>query len=134
MSELPSYRFPKKEKLKSKKDIDALFKKGKSINAFPLKAIFLEIQPQQVVGIKFGVSVPKKKIKSAVKRNLIKRRIREAYRLNNYEVKNKLLENQKEMNVMVIYTSEQILSYSLLEEKIKVILSRLSERCEMDNK
>ena len=65
---------------------------------------------------------------------MIKRRIREAYRLNNYEVKNKLLENQKEMNVMVIYTSEQILSYSLLEEKIKVILSRLSERCEMDNK
>lgn len=134
MSSTPTYRFPKKEKLKSKKDIDALFKKGKAINSFPLKAIFAFKHPEKELVIKFGISVPKKKIKSAVKRNLIKRRVREAYRLQNHELKSNLILHDKALHVMVIYTSEQILPYSLIEEKIKVILSRLSEHCEMDNK
>ena len=76
----------------------------------------------------------KKKIKLAVNRNLIKRRVREAYRLNNKALKNMLSNSGKELNMMLIYGSEQILSYSEIEGKIKVILYRLTESCEVDSK
>ncbi len=122
-----SYKFSKKEKLKSQKEIELLFKQGKSINQFPIRLIYKVKTEKSNISINFGVSVPKKKIKLAVNRNLIKRRIREAYRLNNHELKIKLLESEKEINMMVIYGSEQILSYKEIEEKIKVTLSRLRD-------
>lgn len=122
-----SYKFSTKEKLKSQKEIELLFKQGKSINQFPIRLIYKAKKEKNNVSINFGVSVPKKKIKLAVNRNLIKRRIREAYRLNNHDLKTKLLENQKEINMMVIYGAEQILSYKEIEEKIKVILTRLRD-------
>ncbi len=122
-----SYKFSKKEKLKSQKEIELLFKQGKSINQFPIRLIYKVKTEKNNVPVNFGVSVPKKKIKLAVNRNLIKRRVREAYRLNNHDLKIKLLENQKEINMMIIYSSEQILSYKEIEEKIKVILSRLRD-------
>lgn len=122
-----SYKFSKKEKLKSQKEIELLFKQGKSINQFPIRLIYKVKAEKNNISINFGVSVPKKKIKLAVNRNLIKRRIREAYRLNNYELKTKLLESEKEINMMMIYSSEQILSFKEIEEKIKVILSRLRD-------
>ena len=127
MTKTISYKFSKKEKLKSQKEIELLFKQGKSINQFPIRLIYKVKNEQNNVLINFGVSVPKKKIKLAVNRNLIKRRIREVYRLNNNDLKTKLYENQKEINMMVIYGSEQILSYKEIEEKIKVILSRLRD-------
>ncbi len=122
-----SYKFSKKEKLKSQKEIELLFKQGKSINQFPIRLIYKVKAEKNNISINFGVSVPKKKIKLAVNRNLIKRRIREAYRLNNYDLKTKLLESEKEINMMMIYSSEQILSFKEIEEKIKVILSRLRD-------
>lgn len=128
------FNFPKKEKLKSVKDIDLLFKKGKSIHQNPFRLIYLEKMEKNGIAINFGVSVPKKKIKLAVNRNLIKRRIREAYRLNNKTLKNVLSNSGKELNIMLIYGSEQILSYSEIESKIKVILYRLTESFEVDNK
>ncbi|PKP42891.1 MAG: ribonuclease P protein component [Bacteroidetes bacterium HGW-Bacteroidetes-12] len=128
------FNFSKKEKLKSIKDIEQLFKKGKSIHQHPFRLTYLEKKEKNGVSVNFGVSVPKKKIKLAVNRNLIKRRIREAYRLNNHLLKEALQKLDKELNVMVIYNSEQILSYSEIEGKIKVILCRLTESCEVDSK
>jgi len=120
-------RYPKDEKLKSKKDIDALFSKGKFINAFPLRVIYLPKITSDKALINMGVTVSKKKIKLAVNRNLIKRRIREAYRLNNIELKKSKLE----LNLMFIYTSKQILPYKEIEAKIKVLLTRLIELSEV---
>lgn len=131
---MPKFNFSKNEKLKSIKDIDLLFKKGKSIHQHPFRLTYLEKKEKNGVSINFGVSVPKKKIKLAVNRNLIKRRIREAYRLNNHLLKEALQKLDKELNVMIIYNSEQILSYNEIEGKIKVILCRLTENCEVVSK
>jgi ribonuclease P protein component len=120
-------KYTKNEKLKSKKDIEHLFKKGKSVNAFPIRVIHVKKAEPKGILINAGVTVSKKNIKLAVHRNLIKRRIREAYRLNNSELKEHLKKNELEVNVMFIYGAKEILPYALIEEKIKVLLTRLIE-------
>lgn len=127
-------KFSSAEKLKSKKNIDLLFSKGKSINAYPVRAVYLPKKELNGAVISAGVGVPKKKIKLAVNRNLLKRRMREAYRLNNHELKDHLNETGKELNVMFIYTSKQISSYKEIEDKIKVILTRLTSSSEVVDK
>ncbi len=129
-----SYKFSKNEKLKSKAAIELLFSKGKSINAFPLRVIYLKKINSNGTIINAGVSVPKKNIKLAVDRNLLKRRIREAYRLNNNELKIQLKKTGLEFNLMFIYTSKQILPYKEIEDKIKVILMRLKDLSEVVGK
>jgi len=124
-------KYSKKEKLKSKKAIDVLFSKGKSINAFPVRVIYSSKSEKEGIFINMGVTVSKKNIKLAVNRNLIKRRIREAYRLNNNDLKTHLKNTNSELNIMFIYTSKQILTYKEIEPKIKVLLTRLIELSEV---
>ena len=119
--------YNKQERLKSKKAIDALFSSGKVINESPVKA-FYALNGEG--DLQVGMAVPKRNIKKAVDRNLIKRRMREAYRLNNQALK-LLVENKKlGLDIMFVYNSQQILTYQELEGKIKVILKRLSELSE----
>jgi len=124
-------KFSKHEKLKSKKTIDLLFSKGKSFNSNPIRVVYLNKQDLTTIPANVGVAVPKKNIKLAVNRNLIKRRIREAYRLNNHTFKSKLIKNEIGLDLMFIYNSKQILSYNEIEDKIKVILTRLTELSEV---
>jgi ribonuclease P protein component len=72
--------FGKEEKLCSEKDIDTLYKTGTSFLQHPLVFYYLPAKDSRFT--KVLVSVPKKKFKRAVDRNLLKRRLREAYRLN----------------------------------------------------
>lgn len=124
-------KYPKNEKLKSKKAIDLLFTKGKLINDAPFRLIYLPKASPEGTPIAMGVTVSKKNIKLAVNRNLIKRRVREAYRLNNNDLKSHLKTIEVEINIMFIYTSKQIIPYKEIEAKIKVILTRLIEVSEM---
>ena len=126
----PNNTFPKIEKLKSIKDIDGLFNGGKSIHETPIRGIFKVKTEITKVTINAGVSVPKKYLKLAVDRNLIKRRIREAYRLNNHQLKQSLLASETQLNIMFVYGTKQILSYCEIESKIKVILNRLNSKFE----
>ncbi|MCL6274214.1 ribonuclease P protein component [Muricauda sp. 2012CJ35-5] len=71
----------KNEKLKSKILFEQLFTAGKSINAFPVKLLYANCEFEHV-NFKVAVVAPKKKFKSAIKRNRIKRLLRESYRRN----------------------------------------------------
>ena len=84
---MTNQKYPPKEKLKQKREIDLLFAKGKwnSCGNLRIISIDLEKKPQENFEIsnqKVGVSVSKKFFKKAVHRNRIKRLLREAYRLN----------------------------------------------------
>ena len=78
------YSYSKKEKLKSKKTIELLFKEGDSVSDFPLRLVWLETSFDDGSQIKTAVSVSKKHFKTAVDRNRVKRLMREAYRLNKH--------------------------------------------------
>lgn len=115
------YKFPKQERLKSKQLIERLFVEGKSITVFPLKLIFLPTELPKEVPIQIAVVAPKKSFKSAVKRNRIKRLLREAYRLNKHLIFNN---TKGQFALVILYLGKEMPSYSQIETKTKILLTK----------
>ena len=87
MPPAPDKSFPRRERLKSKKRIARLFEQGKSGFVYPVRYVLLDDSAEESVAgkdrsLSVLISVPKRHHKRAVERNLLKRRMREAYRLN----------------------------------------------------
>ena len=120
----------KQERLHSKKHIKQLFSEGKSFFIYPFKVVYKNIHQENGAPVQILPSVSKRKIKSAVKRNRVKRLIREAYRKN----KSALLEAEsgKEGTLLIgfVYVADTIMDYHQLEKKIILILQRLKSRYE----
>ena len=125
----------KTERLKSRKLIGSLFEKGKRLYAHPLKMVYLINNIEEADSlIKFAVTVPKKKFPLAVDRNLIKRRIREAYRNNKHEL-NTLISDQEgrfQVSFMFIQASDYIEEYSAIEKNVVILLQKLQRRLEKE--
>lgn len=120
-----AFNYPKNEKLKSKKVIDSLFVKGKSVSQYPLRLVYVPIEDETIEGkILFGVSVSKKYFKKAVDRNYFKRVLRECYRLNQQLLKDKL---EKPHAFMFFYQTKERLSYQEIEEKTKLLFEKFKE-------
>lgn len=107
------FKYPKNEKLKSKKTIDLLFTKGKSVSKFPLRLVYTPITDADEK-LKFGVSVSKKHFKHAVDRNYFKRVLRECYRLNKHLIHDNL---DQSYAIMFFYQTKERLSYQEINEK-----------------
>ena len=121
------FTFNKQEKLKSKKYIEQLFIEGKSVSAYPLKLIYLKMNHDGQYPIKVGVSVSKRKFKSAVKRNRIKRLLREAYR----KQKHIIYENCSDNYIfMFLYIDENEQNYVFIEEKMTNLLQKFLQKIE----
>ena len=114
-----SYRFPKGEKLVSKKDIEELFKSGSSFYLRPLLVKFKAIDGDKN---KVLFSVSKRNFKRAVDRNLLKRRMREVYRLN----KHLLSESNTFYHIAFVYVDKSIVPYDQIEPKLKKLIKRLT--------
>jgi len=117
--------FPKKEKLKSRKLIDQLFAEGQSVTSFPVKLIYLKTELPFNVFFQAGVTVPKKNFKSAVKRNRIKRLLREGYRLNKHLVFNN---SKGSFAFLFLYLGKEIPDYMLVDENIKAVLHKFKKK------
>ena len=118
-------KFPKKQKMCSEKAIERLFKKGKSISEKPFTAIWNFEENNDDVFIKSLIVVSKNKIKLAVDRNIIKRRVREAYRHHKNKLESFLEKHNQQLNLAIIFQEEEILDYLTLEQKINLLLIRL---------
>ena len=120
-----AFNYPKNEKLKSKKIIDSLFVKGKSVSQYPLRLVYVPIEDETIEGkILFGVSVSKKYFKKAVDRNYFKRVLRECYRLNQQILKDKF---EKPHAFMFFYQTKERLLYQEIEEKTKLLFEKFKE-------
>ena len=109
----------KKEKLKSKKEIELLFSEGRSCTKFPIKMIFTSHQFEEEIPLKIGVSVSKRNFKKAVQRNQIKRLLRESYRLNKHIVFNNLEEKHI---CMFLYIGKEKPTFHELNSKMERLL------------
>ena len=119
-----SFSLKKHEILRSKKKIKELFDNGSSFFLYPYKVFFIPNPSLNNNEVLFTVS--KKTFKRAVDRNLIRRRMREAYRLN----KNILKSNEKEslsISIGLIYISKFKLPYIDIENKLKQVFVRLNK-------
>jgi ribonuclease P protein component len=107
------FTYPKNEKLKSRKTIDLLFSKGKSVSKYPLRLVYTVCE-DSTEKLQFGVSVSKKHFKHAVDRNYFKRVLRECYRLNKHIIHDNL---DKSYAIMFFYQTKDRLSYQEIHEK-----------------
>ena len=121
------FKFPKKQKLCSETVIKEMFSSGKSFKTSALRLVWKVSNNEDEVTIKSIIVVPKKKIRLATKRNIIRRRMKEAYRLNRIELENTLKANKLQLNIAIIYQREQILSYKVVDDEIKLMLERLTK-------
>lgn len=119
------YSFKKSERLCSKKLIETLFQSGSSIMAFPIRVQYLLIDSDDTDVIKVLLSVPKKRFKRAVKRNLIRRRMKEAFRLNKHLLYANVPEG-KQLIWAFIYIDSTIQPYDVI---LKGILKTFERYC-----
>ncbi|MCB0805696.1 MAG: ribonuclease P protein component [Bacteroidales bacterium] len=117
--------FNKEERLRSKKLIEKLFAEGQSFKIFPFRVIWLNADTGTGAAASLLISVPAKRIRKAVQRNLIRRRIREAYRKNKQIFYSTLAERGRKCVFAVIYLSGETIDYKETEGKIISLLNRL---------
>lgn len=122
-SSMPRNTFPLKEHLKSKKAIERLYAEGTSVTAYPLRAVFIEqTADEQEVIAAILISVAKKRFRHAVDRNLVKRRIREAYRTSKHTFVETLQNNGKRMAVAILYIDTRHNSTAFIKRKMERLL------------
>ena len=115
--------FPLKEHLKSKKTIEKLYAEGTSVTAYPLRAVFIQQnREEQDVTASVLISVAKKRFRHAVDRNLVKRRIREAYRTSKHQLTEVLENNDKRIAVAILYIDTRHNSTAFIKRKMEKLL------------
>lgn len=114
-----AFSFPKNERLKSKKLIEQVFQDGNSLKQYPLKLIYLKAGLPDDVSCQAAMAVPKRRIRQAVKRNRIKRLMREAYRLNKGSIFNKIVGNYA---LLFLYLGKESPDYKEVERAMKSLL------------
>ncbi len=125
------FSFKKEERLCSKKIIDKLFSEGGSFLSFPLKVVYQETVLHTKYPVQAAFSVGKRSFKLAVHRNLIKRKMREAYRLNKFHLYSGLAE--KQVAIFFIFIGKNIPEFELVEVAMKKGIKKLLKEISSDN-
>ncbi|GGW43761.1 ribonuclease P protein component [Arenibacter certesii] len=126
------FSLPTKEKLKSKKLIEKLFAEGRSITQYPIRLIYLKIDFEDDAHCKVGVTASKRNFKSAVKRNRIKRLMREGYRLNKHLIFNN---NENQFAFMFLYLGKEMpVQTKISDTMIRLMTKFAAEHTKADKK
>lgn len=130
----------KGEKLRHRSLVEPLFKEGSSIYEFPIRLTwrivdettlgntFRDHVPAKIDSLQMLITIPKKKRRHAVDRVLMRRRIREAYRLNRNEFlkTDDMDKSVRTLSMAFIYLHDKNLPYAIIEKKMRTLLKRLA--------
>ncbi len=123
--------FDKSERLKREKVITALFRNGQSFAAYPLRLVWSENPPSKngaaIAPVQLSISVPKKKFPHAVDRNLLRRRVREAYRLQKDTLYAALPPDAPPSAWMILYVAHETLPYSDIAKAMRKVFRKFLE-------
>jgi len=123
-------RFRKQDKLKSSIEIDTLYRENKFVVSFPLKCYysFSEIDAEKN-SLRVAFAVPKKTFKHAVDRNTLKRRMREAYRLNYKKIFEEFIsQKEKQLKLFIIYIEKEKVDYHNIHNNMLIILKKVNDK------
>ncbi|MCH5227044.1 MAG: ribonuclease P protein component [Muribaculaceae bacterium] len=137
-----SYRFPKAERLHHRSLVEGLFRLGKSFYEFPFKVTWRKLSqaeleanfrnklPADIGSLQMMVTVPKKKRHKATDRVLMRRRIREAYRLHRIPLRKELETETSHgtLSLALVYVHDKNLPYAMIEQKMIQLLDKLYAR------
>ena len=113
---MEGFTLKKDERLCSQKIIGEMFTSGESFLSYPLKVVFLKTDPAQAFPVQAAFTVSKRNFKRAVKRNLLKRRMREAYRLNKPGFYDELVAKELHIAVMFVFIGKDLIEFSIIEK------------------
>ncbi len=120
-----SFKYSKKDKLKSKKLIEQLFIDGKAVTVYPLRLVYLKTEFEDNSTLKTGISVSKRLHKTAVARNRIKRILREVYRLNKPLYINN---SSSSFAFMILYLSKDGTTFDKLNDSMKLLFQKFIDK------
>ena len=115
------FSFKKEERLAGEKHIKELFEKGSSFHLYPFRVLTLPNSEPEPKLNQVLISVSKRNFKRAVDRNLIKRRVREAYRLQKDQI------NGLSLLLAFVYTSKEIEPFQLIKDKLFLVLEKIKK-------
>lgn len=121
-----SFTFTKIERLCGVKAIDELYASGKSKTAYPIKLIYKKSEFESPFPVRVLFVVPKKKHKRANKRNFIKRRMREVYRLNKHVLYDAVATHK--LDIMFICLTSDELEYVEIEKSLLQLMHTLANQ------
>lgn len=126
---MKKFTLNKSDKLCSPIAIDSLFSNGASSTsdnihsaiAYPLRAVWKTYDnPREGSHIKFLISIPKKRLRHAVDRVKMRRRTREAYRLNRFK-----FISDKYIDLAFIYIANELKDYQTVEKSVCKIIEKI---------
>lgn len=126
------FAFPSSQRLRSKKRIDELFKNGRGIVVKPLRITWIAESATEThkAGCEILVSVSKRNFKRSNKRNTIKRRLRESWRLNSSEFNQLITDKNISIFVAIIYTDKEIAEFKTIETNLITAIDKLKKKLE----
>ncbi|HBG40867.1 MAG TPA: ribonuclease P protein component [Porphyromonadaceae bacterium] len=128
------FTFNKEERVTGLKRIENLFANGQSFIAYPFRVIFVETDFPASTPISMMVSIPKKRIRSAVGRNQMKRRLREAYRLNKHLFDPLLIPGGLHLDIAFVYVKDDLSEFTDVQKSVQKAVRNIQERLLTDRK
>jgi len=126
--------FHKEERLSGIKSFEDLMASGSSFFVHPFRIIWMPVQQEQAYPARVAFAVSKRNFKSAVKRNRIKRILRESYRLHKHELYSALELKSVKIALLYVYTQKELPLRAEVEGKIILSLQRLKKAVDAASK
>ena len=123
-----NYKLGKNYKLCSKTAIQELFDSGTSVKCYPFVAIIKEMELDTEIPFKVVFSAPKRTFKKDVQRNAIKRKSKEAFRLNKNILETYLKQNKKQIALFLVYSTLEEFDHIILQKKTKKLFDKIIKK------
>ncbi|MBE6208764.1 MAG: ribonuclease P [Rikenellaceae bacterium] len=128
---MPCNGLPKEEILRTLGAIDALFTGGRRTSSMPIRCVWRTLGPEEFpseANVEVLFSVPKKFFKRANKRNLLRRRMKESYRLSKHALVESVAAKGARLHIALIYSSKELSDYATINEAVNRILEQICGR------